>query len=178
MQNSIRILFHWFTRCKSSVQVCWSAGVEAPPVPLPVPVPVQRSSQKREHSIHLSIYLSMGPNWMGLSGIAAAVAIKSQMYELMFLSIIKCYGLFGSLSLLSICLSAVSAQYFIRLRRPVDCWPQTRQICVCVSFFSPRFEYLSKRLPRMAKSRTRTHTRTHSLIRRIVDSARTRRTAA
>lgn len=55
-----------------------------------------------------SIYcVSIGTNWMGLSGIAwAAAAIKSQMYELMFLSIIKCYGLFDSLSVCrSVCLS-------------------------------------------------------------------------
>lgn len=52
-----------------------------------------------------SIYcVSIGTNWMGLSGIAcAAAAIKSQMYELMFLSIIKCYGLFDCLS---VCLLA------------------------------------------------------------------------
>lgn len=75
-----------------------------------------------------SIYcVSIGTNWMGMSGNAwAAAAIKSQMYDLMFLSIIKCYGLFDSLSVcrsvgLSACLSAVSAQYFISLRRPVDC---------------------------------------------------------
>lgn len=54
-----------------------------------------------------SIYcVSIGTNWMGLSGNAwAAAAIKSQMYELMFLSIIKCYGLFDSLSVCrSVCL--------------------------------------------------------------------------
>lgn len=106
MQNSIRILFHWFTRCKSSVQVCRSTGVEAPQYQFQFHLQFKEvyRREREGNSIHLSIYLSKVSNWMGLSGMASAVAIKSQMYELMFLSIIKCYGLFDSLSVyLSVC---------------------------------------------------------------------------